>query len=132
MPEKVQAQSWQTDLKMLQGDTARNLLVHDLLLRRPRWYKRYNPIYWGLNGALTVYQRVLSPQLSRDCGFQLSCSRFSREAIKEFGMVKGVALTADRLSRCNAVAGTDIHPFYLTKGRVQETPAQFRTNHKHD
>ncbi len=50
---------------------------------------------------LTFYQKVASPQLSANCIFEVSCSRFSRELIAEFGLVKGVALTADRLARCN-------------------------------
>jgi putative component of membrane protein insertase Oxa1/YidC/SpoIIIJ protein YidD len=58
----------------------------------------------SLNPALlllTFYQKVASPQLSANCVYEVSCSRHSRLMIAEFGLLKGIALTADRLSRCN-------------------------------
>ena len=55
---------------------------------------RFNPLYWLLNGALTGYQKIISPQLSADCLYELSCSRFSRVAIQEFGIFKGIGLEA--------------------------------------
>lgn len=94
-----------------------------------RAIQKYNPIYWFFNGSLTVYQKVISPQFSANCLFELSCSRFSRAAIQEYGIVKGLALTADRLSRCNRISATTINPFRLNEaGKVIDTPSMY----KHD
>ena len=92
----------------------------------------YNPVYWLLNGALTGYQKVISPQISADCLYELSCSRFSRVAIQEFGIFKGIALTADRISRCNRVAATSIELLRINMqtGKVVDTPAMYRITPK--
>jgi putative component of membrane protein insertase Oxa1/YidC/SpoIIIJ protein YidD len=85
-----------------------------------------------LNGALTGYQKVISPQISADCLYELSCSRFSRAAIQEFGIVKGIALTADRLARCNRVAATSIELLRINAqtGRVVDVPTMYRVKTK--
>lgn len=95
-------------------------------------FLRYNPVFWVLNGALTGYQKIVSPQISADCLYELSCSRFSRVAIQEFGIVKGIALTADRISRCNRVAATSIEllRINLQTGKVIDSPAMYRINPK--
>lgn len=91
---------------------------------------RFNPLYWLLNGALTGYQKIISPQLSADCLYEQSCSRFSRAAIQEFGIFKGIALSADRISRCNRVAATSIELIRISPqtGRVIDTPQMYRIN----
>ncbi len=95
-------------------------------------FLRFNPAYWMLNGALTGYQKVISPQISAECLYELSCSRFSRAAIQEFGIFKGIALSADRISRCNRVAATSIEFIRISPltGRVIDTPAMYRLNAK--
>jgi len=60
------------------------------------------------NAMLSVYQKHISVLISADCLYTLSCSRYSREAINKYGMIKGVLLTADRLTRCSFAAGKDI------------------------
>lgn len=99
---------------------------------KPKAFLRYNPAYWLLNGALTGYQKVISPQISADCLYEQSCSRFSRAAIQEFGIFKGIALTADRLSRCNRVAATSIEllRINLQTGRVVDLPIMYRVKSK--
>jgi len=85
--------------------------------------KKYNPFSLSLNGMLTLYQKVVSPQLSSGCLYETSCSRFSRKAIRQFGPIKGVFLTADRLSRCNRISATTIHPIRISKeGKVKDEP----------
>ncbi|MFN8346485.1 MAG: membrane protein insertion efficiency factor YidD [Spirosomataceae bacterium] len=99
---------------------------------KPKAFLRLNPAYWLLNGALTGYQKVISPQISADCLYELSCSRFSRGAIQEFGIFKGIALTADRISRCNRVAATSIELMRINPqtGRVIDVPAMYRVKQK--
>lgn len=48
-----------------------------------------------------AYQLVLGPVLPRTCRFEPTCSRFALEALRRYGAVRGVVLTARRLSRCH-------------------------------
>lgn len=81
-----------------------------------RFFSRINPVRLSLGGMMYVYQRFISPQLPSECLYHPTCSGFSKELIREFGLVKGVAATADRLSRCNRVAAFDIHPMHIHEG----------------
>ncbi|WP_091854055.1 membrane protein insertion efficiency factor YidD [Marinobacter segnicrescens] len=36
-----------------------------------------------------------------DCNFEPSCSAYSEEAIRRFGLLRGLGLTWDRVRRCN-------------------------------
>ncbi|MFO8053582.1 MAG: membrane protein insertion efficiency factor YidD [Bacteroidales bacterium] len=74
---------------------------------------KYNPMVWVLGGGMYIYQNVISPQLSASCYYEPSCSSFSRALIAEYGLVKGVFLTADRVSRCNRIAALNINPLHL-------------------
>jgi putative membrane protein insertion efficiency factor len=52
-------------------------------------------------GAIRFYQRAISPGLPAGCRFQPTCSHYGYDAIKRHGVLKGIALTAWRLARCN-------------------------------
>jgi uncharacterized protein len=85
------------------------------LFRRPYIYKnetsfirKFNPIGLLLGGTLYVYQNVFSKHLSADCLFTPSCSEFSKQAIKEYGLLKGTLLSIDRVNRCNRIAAQDL------------------------
>lgn len=122
-----------TDLELLaESGSAPTVQFGQAKKSKLKPFLRFNPAYWLLNGALTGYQKVISPQISADCLYELSCSRFSRAAIQEFGIVKGIALTADRLSRCNRVAATSIELLRINPqtGRVVDVPAMYRVKIK--
>lgn len=69
---------------------------------------KVNPLTIVLKGAMLLYQNVLSPQLSKTCAYQITCSNFSKQAIAKFGIIKGMFLGADRLMRCNRIALLDL------------------------
>lgn len=69
---------------------------------------KYNPLSIGATALMLLYQHIVSPQFSRYCLFELSCSNFSKAAISEFGLLKGVFMSVDRLLRCNISAIQDI------------------------
>ena len=69
---------------------------------------RYNPVSLTFGLFMYFYQKVLSAQISSGCSYEVSCSNFSMVVIKEFGLLKGIALSADRLMRCNQLAAIDI------------------------
>lgn len=51
------------------------------------------------------YQHRISPKLGNRCVFEPSCSHFCELVIREFGLLKGIYLTAKRLIRCRPGAG---------------------------
>ncbi|SFC82592.1 Membrane-anchored protein YidD, putatitve component of membrane protein insertase Oxa1/YidC/SpoIIIJ [Flexibacter flexilis DSM 6793] len=106
------------------------LLSHADTLTKPvatTHYKGYNPLKWALHGSLSFYQNVISRQISASCLYHTSCSRFSRKALQEFGILKGIALTTDRLGRCNRIAATDIRPVRIgADGLVEDEPYMYR------
>lgn len=55
----------------------------------------------ALLGAIWVYQRTISPLLGPRCRFQPSCSRYMAEALRQYGLVRGLARGLKRLSRCH-------------------------------
>ncbi len=69
-----------------------------------RQAKSGNVVYHVLSSSMYVYQKCLSPVLSRSCGFTPSCSAYSKELIRYYGLFKGVVCTTDRLMRCSRVA----------------------------
>jgi hypothetical protein len=50
------------------------------------------------------YQRTIRPQLAGfvQCRFSPTCSRYSTEAVRRYGLRRGLALTAARLWRCRS------------------------------
>ena len=53
---------------------------------------------------IVVYQRVISPAFPRRCKYEPTCSRYAVEAIREFGVVRGLILAGWRLLRCNPLS----------------------------
>lgn len=53
---------------------------------------------------IRVYQRLFSPLLGHNCRFYPTCSAYTHEAIKKYGLLKGVLLGGKRLLKC--------HPFH--------------------
>lgn len=51
--------------------------------------------------AIAFYQRWVSPLFPPTCRFYPSCSQYTYEAIAKYGLLKGGALGAWRILRCN-------------------------------
>jgi uncharacterized protein len=47
------------------------------------------------------YQRAISPALPKRCTYHPSCSQYAVDAIRRYGILRGLVLTAWRLLRCN-------------------------------
>jgi putative membrane protein insertion efficiency factor len=69
-------------------------------------------------GAIDFYRSVISPVSGARCGFSPSCSTFGRQAVKEYGPIQGVMMTADRLTRCNIFKQPDADYSVLPNGRL--------------
>jgi putative membrane protein insertion efficiency factor len=50
---------------------------------------------------LVVYQKAISPALPRRCRYEPTCSRYAVEAIRSYGILRGVVLASWRVLRCN-------------------------------
>ena len=88
----------------------------------------YNPISLIFKGIMLTYQRMISPQLYNKCLYDISCSNFSKKSIQEFGLVKGVFLSADRLMRCNSRSRRE-SPSYLYNPetrKIHDHPSKYR------
>lgn len=81
--------------------------------KQPMRFKTHNPLSLLYGGLLFVYQNTISQHFSADCLYSPSCSEFSKQAVKEYGLVKGGLLSFDRLSRCTRLSAVDIHPSVL-------------------
>ncbi len=53
---------------------------------------------------IRFYQLCISPVLGPHCRFTPTCSQYAIEAIKNHGVIRGLALTVKRISKC--------HPFH--------------------
>jgi putative membrane protein insertion efficiency factor len=63
-------------------------------------------------GAVRVYQWTLRPMIGANCRFWPSCSEYAVEAFRLHGAMRGGALAARRILRCNRwnVGGPDRVP----------------------
>lgn len=50
---------------------------------------------------LSGYHRIVSPLLPRACRFYPSCSVYTEEAIRRYGVLKGIAIALGRIARCH-------------------------------
>jgi uncharacterized protein len=50
---------------------------------------------------IRLYRRLISPALGQRCKYHPSCSAYALQAIRTYGILRGVVLAAWRLLRCN-------------------------------
>lgn len=58
--------------------------------------------------VLRAYRAVISPLYGEVCRYHPSCSRYALEAIQQYGVVRGSAMGAWRIARCNPWASGGI------------------------
>ena len=59
---------------------------------------------------IRTYQKLISPLLGQHCRFYPSCSQYTLEAIKEWGLIHGSYLGAKRICRCHPLNPGGIDP----------------------
>jgi uncharacterized protein len=62
------------------------------------------PEVLAARGALRAFQRFVSPVDGPRCNLYPTCSEFARQAVRRYGLLAGIVLTAGRLMRDNASA----------------------------
>ena len=78
--------------------------------RKNSFVAKYNPVSLAFSCLLYSYQKWLSPQISSNCYYEPTCSRYSKLLFQEYGLVKGLFTSADRLMRCDRISATTFHP----------------------
>ena len=52
---------------------------------------------------IKVYKFFISPLLGHSCRYLPTCSEYSIEALKEFGLVKGIFMSIKRILSCHPI-----------------------------
>ena len=64
---------------------------------------------------IRMYQYLISPLLGKNCRHEPTCSNYMTEAVKEWGVFKGIWLGLLRLSKCHPWGTTGYHPVVKNK-----------------
>lgn len=70
--------------------------------------------------VIYVYKFLISPFIGFNCRFYPSCSQYSIDALKNFGLLKAILLIFKRILKC--------HP--LNKGGIDKIPIKYKNNNK--
>jgi uncharacterized protein len=54
-----------------------------------------------LVAPIRLYQRAISPALPSRCKYHPSCSQYAVDAVRRYGVLRGIVLAGWRLLRCN-------------------------------
>lgn len=57
-----------------------------------------------LLAPVRLYQRFVSPALPRRCKYHPTCSAYAVDAVRRFGVMRGLVLAGWRLLRCNPLS----------------------------
>jgi putative membrane protein insertion efficiency factor len=59
---------------------------------------------------IKIYQILISPLFPPSCRFVPTCSQYSLEALKKYGILKGGWLSVKRILRCHPWGGSGYDP----------------------
>ena len=59
---------------------------------------------------IRFYQVAISPWLGKNCRYQPTCSQYMLEALKVYGLYKGVFLGIKRILSCHPWGGSGYDP----------------------
>lgn len=54
-----------------------------------------------VTAPVLLYSKVISPALPRRCRYEPTCSAYAVQAVRRYGVLRGLVLAAWRLLRCN-------------------------------
>ncbi len=105
----------------------KHLALEKTSQKKIKFQKVINPIKAISFLSLFLYQKIISEQISAVCEFDMSCSNFGVGSIKEFGILKAISLTVDRLTRCNGQAQCETENYLINNvtGKVIDEPSMY-------
>ncbi len=59
---------------------------------------------------IQIYKILISPFLGYNCRYLPTCSDYSIEALKKFGLIKGITLILKRILKCHPWGGGGFDP----------------------
>ncbi|MCK5086285.1 MAG: membrane protein insertion efficiency factor YidD [Melioribacteraceae bacterium] len=59
---------------------------------------------------IKLYQLIISPLFPSSCRYTPTCSHYTLEALKKYGIIKGGWLGIKRISRCHPWGGSGYDP----------------------
>lgn len=63
-----------------------------------------------VSAPIVLYRTLVSPLLGPRCRYHPTCSRYALDALREYGVLRGVVLAGWRLVRCNPWSPGGIDP----------------------
>ena len=67
-------------------------------------------VTWLLLIPVYIYRGAISPLLPPSCRYTPTCSRYTIEALKKYGPIRGTYLSAKRILSCNPWGGFGYDP----------------------
>lgn len=77
---------------------------------------------WVLILPIRIYQIFLSPLLGKNCRYTPTCSHYSIEAIREWGIFRGSWMAVKRIVSCNPWGGSGYDPVPKNEKRKATRP----------
>ena len=89
------------------------------LLKPDKKIKILNPMYWLSAGLIFLYQNILSEQIQSECIYNISCSEYMKQSIKQLGLIEGLMNGWYQFINCHGGAPS-IYPEYkfLSNGKI--------------
>lgn len=122
----LQAQTFADDLLLISNNSIK-IEFKTKEAPKMRFLQKVNPLRILYSGSLGFYQKNISVQIAANCVFAKTCSHFSKDLTNEFGILGGMVLSIDRLSRCNRISILETSPLnFDEKGKIKEIVDDYR------
>ena len=69
---------------------------------------------------IKFYKYLISPLIGHSCRYLPTCSEYSIEALKTFGILKGLYLSILRILKCNPIFRPKIDPVCKHKNKTNK------------
>ncbi len=67
-------------------------------------------VVYIVSTLIKAYKYLISPILPSSCRFYPSCSEYALDALRKYGLVKGLWLTIKRIARCHPLSAGGYDP----------------------